>query len=194
MVTKPVVRRRVRRRRPRYSNVALGLAGFLIVETLFFISLFFGYIYLREETATWLPSGFVAPDRTLATANVALLLVSSVTIGYAAWAIRRDNRSGMWAGLVATFILGFIFVMGQIYEFNHLGFAVGEGGYTSSFYMLRTSHGLHVFSGMLFQLVILIRAHLGQFSAQRNTAVQGCAVFWYFVALLWLPIYGMLYF
>jgi cytochrome c oxidase subunit 3 len=185
---------RVEPRPGRFSNATLGMWLFLMIEFLLFVSLFFGYIYLREGSRVWLPPGISLPDRTLATINIGLLLAGCVTHAWAARAIRRDERNGLWWGLVITFLLGFAFMMGQVFEFGNLGFTPSDGAYGSNFYMLRMAHGLHVLGGMVLQLIVLYRAHLGQFNARRHLLVQASALYWYFVALLWIPLFFMLYF
>lgn len=185
---------RVRPRQPRLSNATLGLGAFLLVEFLFFVSLFFGYVYLKDVGRAWLPAGMALPDRSLATANIGLMLAGCVTHAYASWAISRDRRNGLWWGLVITFLLGFAFMMGQVFEFGRLDFTPADGAFASNFYMLRFAHGLHVLGGMVLQIVVLIRTHLGQFNAKHNLLVQASAVYWYFVALLWFPLFFMLYF
>ena len=185
---------RVQPRPGRFNNATLGLGAVLLVEMLFFVSLFFGYLYLKEGDRIWLPAGVSLPDRTIATINVGLLLAGCVTHADASWAIGREKRNGLWWGLVLTFLLGFAFMMGQVFEFSRLGFSPSDGAYGSNFYMLRMAHGLHVLGGMVLQLLVLYRAHLGQFSGRRHLLVTASALYWYFVALLWIPLYFMLYF
>jgi cytochrome c oxidase subunit III len=180
--------------RTKFSNASLGMGALLLVELLFFVSLFFGYIYLRAGERIWLPPGMSLPDRGIATINIALLLAGCLAHGYSAWAVKRGDRSGLWWGVVLTFLFGFAFMMGQVVEFNRLTFSASDGAFGSNFYMLRTAHSLHVLGGMVLMLFVLIRVHLGQFTERRNLLVQASAIYWYFVAIMWLPLYFMLYF
>jgi len=180
--------------KPRVSNAALGIGAVLLVETLFFVELFFVYTYMKVGNRVWLLPGMALPDRTLATVSLGLLLAGCVAHGYASWAVRHDDRNGLWWGVVITFLLGFAFMMCQVVEFRRLEFTAGDGAFGSNFYLLRTAHGLHVLGGMVLMLFLLIRVNLGQFSARRNLLVQTSAIYWLFVAIIWIPIYFMLYF
>ena len=85
--------------------------------------------------------------------------MSSLTMVLAVSAVQRgdDRRIRIW--LVATALLGAIFIAGQVYEFTAF---VREGlGYTtnlfgSAFYTLTGFHGVHVTVGIIMLMSLLV--------------------------------------
>ena len=78
--------------------------------------------------------------------NTALLLTSGVTLTVAHHAIQEGNRKVLNIFLALTFILGFIFMGFQAYEYIHaytdLNLKLSTGIYGTTFFMLKGFHGL----------------------------------------------------
>src|SRR5262245_8425739 len=81
--------------------------------------------------------------------NTALLLTSGLTITVAHHALKSAHRGLLKVFLALTFLLGFVFLGVQIWEYHHawseLGLQLGTGIYGSTFFKLTGFHGLHVF-------------------------------------------------
>jgi cytochrome c oxidase subunit 3 len=109
-------------------------------------------------------------------------------------AIRKDQRQRFDNLLLVTMLLGAGFILGQVYEFSHIGFSIQDGAYAGVFLLTMGIHALHVAIGVLIFAVVHVRASLGLLSAQRHLSVELCALYWYFVALIWIVIFAILYF
>ena len=129
--------------------------------------------------------------------NTILLLSSGVTITLAHHALKKDERKPLCWWLLATVILGFVFVYFQAEEYAHayndLDLTLNSGVYGSTFYMLTGFHGFHVTMGATMILVILGRCMLGHFSAKDHFAFEGVAWYWHFVDVVWLGLYVFVY-
>jgi len=73
------------------------------------------------------------------------------------------------------------------------GITLSSDVFGSSFYILTGTHGFHVFLGLVFLLIVLVRALLGQFTAERHVAVDGFAIYWHFVDVVWILVFLIVY-
>jgi cytochrome o ubiquinol oxidase subunit 3 len=93
-----------------------------------------------------------------------LLLLSSITYGFAMLEMDKGRSSTMLRWLAVTGLLGAAFVAIEIYEFAHLiheGATPQRSAFLSSFYALVGTHGLHVTFGIvwLVTLMVQVRQH-----------------------------------
>jgi cytochrome c oxidase subunit 3 len=139
----------------------------------------------------------IIPALGLPAINTLILLASGVTITIAHHALRAGKRGVLKLFLALTFILGFIFVGVQAYEYLHawhdLGLQMGSGIYGSTFFMLTGFHGLHVTIGAIMLLVIWLRVMKGHFTAQRHFGFEAVAWYWHFVDVVWLGLFVFVY-
>jgi heme/copper-type cytochrome/quinol oxidase subunit 3 len=86
-----------------------------------------------------------------------MLLSSGVSVTWAHRAILANDRSAVIKGLLITILLGILFTEFQAFEYLTASFAINDGVYGSTFYLLTGFHGFHVIIGSLFLSVCLIR-------------------------------------
>jgi cytochrome c oxidase subunit 3 len=129
--------------------------------------------------------------------NTAILLLSGVTLTIAHHALKEDNRRILNIYLAATFLLGFLFLGLQAWEYAHayndLGLQLSTGIYGSTFFMLTGFHGLHVTLGAIMLLVIWFRTMKGHFTPQRHFGFEAVAWYWHFVDVVWLGLFVFVY-
>ena len=105
---------------------------------------------------------------------------------------------GPWRGLLRlwlaiTFLMGAVFLAGQGYEYTRLGFLPADGIFAATFFTLTGFHGAHVFGGVMFIGLCLLRAMKGQFSADRHLAVEAAGIYWHFVDVVWIGLFTVIY-
>ena len=129
--------------------------------------------------------------------NTMILLTSGVTVTWAHWGLKKGNRGQLILGLLATVVLGFIFLGLQAYEYIHaysdLNLRLDSGMYGATFFMLTGFHGLHVTLGATMLLIILLRAMKGHFTAEHHFAFEAVAWYWHFVDVVWLGLFVFVY-
>jgi len=129
--------------------------------------------------------------------NTLILLTSGFTVTMAHHALKKDQRGKLVTWLLATVILGFVFVYYQAYEYIHayqdLGLTLGSGIYGSTFFMLTGFHGMHVTLGAIMLLVIAIRCMRGHFSPKHHFGFEAVAWYWHFVDVVWLGLFIFVY-
>lgn len=129
--------------------------------------------------------------------NTMILLSSGVTVTWAHWGLKKENRAQLITGLFLTVVLGIIFLSLQVYEYVHaytvLGLTLKAGVYGSTFFMLTGFHGFHVTLGTIMLIVILIRSLKGHFSAHNHFGFEAVAWYWHFVDVVWLGLFIFVY-
>ena len=171
----------------------LGMLLFIISEIMVFGAFFTAYFFIRVAQGNpWPADGTKLPVQ-VAGVNTAILISSSFTLHWAQVSIRKGNRFGLKAGMVATFLLGCTFLFIQINEYANIGFAPQDAAQQSIFYALTGLHGAHVFIGLLLLLFVTIRAFRGHFTPEHHQGLEVPGVYWHFVDVMWIVVYSSVY-
>lgn len=121
--------------------------------------------------------------------NTAVLLASSLTIEFARASAARQNAARCVRWLVATLLLGFAFVAGQLVAWREL---VSRGLYVASnpgsffFYFLTAAHAVHLLAGILALAGVLLFAGRLARKNRQEPAVGALSIYWHFMDALWL--------
>jgi cytochrome c oxidase subunit III len=190
---------------PQYPAIKPGMMGmyiFLASEVMFFGSLFASYFYLYGSHIQWPPpppsstAEFYVNWWPIPTINTIVLLSSGVTCHFAADSLGHGNRRRFFTLWIATIILGLGFEFGQLYEFIAAfgrGLTLTANTFSSAFFVMTGFHGAHVLGGLVLLTIILYRAARGQFSAQHHVGVAAVTLYWHFVDVVWIFLFGILY-
>ena len=172
----------------------LGVRLFILSEVMLFGAFFTAYFVLRAQAPAWPPlPDLERPELPLVGFNTLLLLSSSVTMQWAVTRIGRGDAAGFKRGLLATLMLGTVFLAIQGYEFVSNGFGISDGVFGSTFYTLTSFHGAHVLGGLLLMGVLANRARLGLVTREHHTAVEGVSYYWHFVDVVWVVLFLTVY-
>ena len=193
----------------RPNLVAVGTIVWLSSELMFFAALFAMYFTTRavQGPKVWLESTEML-NIPFAATNTTILVLSSVTCQYGVFAaerfqVRRSgaawqfNKWGMREWFALTFLMGAIFIAGQVYEYASLvkeGLSLSSNSYGSVFYMTTGFHGLHVTGGLLAFLIVLIRVFRAQkFGHSQATTAIVVSYYWHFVDIVWIALFSAIY-
>src|ERR671918_1858995 len=155
-------------RSSRVEPQLLGMLLFIISEVMIFGAFFTAYFFIRVVGgADWPAEGTELPV-AIAGVNTAVLVSSSLTMHWALESVKADNRFGLQAGMLTTFLLGATFLFVQINEYVHVGFAPPDSAQGTIFYGLTGLHGAHVFIGLTLLAMVCIRAFRGHFSPKEH--------------------------
>lgn len=186
------------------NTAMLGMLLFIGSEVMFFAGLFAAYFNSRAAAGaagqSWPPSGLetiIEPHLVPVVATIVLVL-SSFTMQYALWRIRKGDRTGMNRALAVTLVMGIAFLGMQAYDYLELssthGFGINSGIYGTLFFTMTGFHGAHVFGGVVGIAIILLRGLSGQFSGRHHVAVEAVSAYWHFVDVVWIGLFLTLYF
>jgi cytochrome c oxidase subunit 3 len=171
----------------------LGMLLFIISEVMIFGAFFTAYFFIRVVTKDpWPAHGTTLPE-AVAGVNTAILVSSSLTIHWALVSVRRGNRFGLKAGMVATFLLGASFLAIQVNEYIHIGFAPQNSAQGTIFYSLTGLHGVHVAIGLCALLIVTIRSFRGHYNAEHHQGMEVPGIYWHFVDAMWIVVYTTVY-
>lgn len=188
--------------------MSVGTIVWLASELMFFAGLFAMYFTIRSTVPDLWPEETAKLNLTFATANTIVLVLSSITCQMGVWAAERFqprrtgsifqvNRWGMNEWITMTYVMGSMFIGGQVYEYAEL---VGEGLTTSSspygsvFYLTTGFHGLHVVGGLIAFLLLLGRAFSAKrFGHHEATTAIVTSYYWHFVDVVWIALFGAIY-
>ncbi|HVL48192.1 MAG TPA: heme-copper oxidase subunit III [Candidatus Thermoplasmatota archaeon] len=180
---------------PEFMAMVLFLGTEVVVFGTLFAAWYNGEGRAIAQGLAWPPPGFHL-DIPGTTINTVILLLSGLTCHISHLAIRRGNHKRFVQWMAATVVLGAIFLGLQVVEYQKLfaeGFGFTTNYYTTSFYMLTGTHGLHVAFGLLMLILVLVRGLMGQFTAEKHLAVEAFALYWHFVDLVWIVLYFVVY-
>jgi heme/copper-type cytochrome/quinol oxidase subunit 3 len=177
----------------RKSSGWFGVWTLVLTETAIFAYLLFSFFYLASQANEDWPIGGV-PSLKLALPNTFILLSSSAALIWAERSgARRGRRWQLLGGLAIALILGIVFVIVQLREWQGKPFSVHSGTYGSSYFTVTGFHLAHVIVGLLILLALFIWALRGYFDPQRHAPLTIGAIYWHFVDAVWLIVFTALY-
>ncbi|BCK71781.1 heme-copper oxidase subunit III [Streptomyces platensis] len=183
--------------RPNLTSV--GTIIWLSSELMFFAALFAMYFTLRSVTGTeyWKESAD-ALNLPFSATNTTILVLSSLTCQLGVFAAERGDVKKLRAWFVVTFVMGAIFIGGQVFEYTelvkHEGLSLSSGPYGSVFYLTTGFHGLHVTGGLIAFLLVLGRTYAAKrFTHTQATAAIVVSYYWHFVDVVWIGLFATIY-
>jgi heme/copper-type cytochrome/quinol oxidase subunit 3 len=166
------------------DRVRLGMALLLLSDALVFFFLILAFIYFRDES---LRAAALSLDLHATAIWTACLLAS----GFSMWRAAAGQRRRFWLGV--TIALGLVFFLGQGNEYLRIlrdGIAISQGLFATTFFTLAGIHGLHVLAGILLLAILFV---LSNSSERFSTATGAIAMYWHFVAAVWIAIFSIVY-
>ncbi|WKZ83689.1 MAG: heme-copper oxidase subunit III [Acidimicrobiia bacterium] len=168
---------------------------FLGSECLFFGTLIATFLLYRGRTGDG-PAASDVFDIPFTSVSSFILLMSSLTMVLAHHAASRRDRRTMRIWLIATALLGTVFLAGQVFEFTEFvehGLTVTTSPFASSFYLLTGLHGAHVAVGVLMLLVTAFMSFGGRYRDDEGMNVEIVGLYWHFVDIVWIVIFTVVY-
>lgn len=175
------------------GNKMFGFVVFLLSESVIFLSFFAGYVVYKLTIPNWLPSGVDGLEVVAPAINTVVLVASSFVIYLAERALQNHNLWRYRLFLLVTMAMGSYFLIGQAIEWRGLEFGFTSGAFGGMFYLLTGFHGLHVFTGILLQLIILVRSFIPGNFESGHFGVNATSLFWHFVDVIWIVLFVLLY-
>lgn len=178
------------------DSTVFGFWLYLMTDCIIFGALFTVFAVMRGNFAGG-PTGKELFDLPGVAVETGLLLVSSITYGFAMLAAHRQAPGRVIAWLVVTFGLGLGFLGLEIHEFSGLiaeGAGPDRSAFLSSFFTLVGTHGLHVTVGLIWMAVLTIQA-VGKtrLTPVAMTRLTCLSLFWHFLDIIWICVFTFVY-
>ncbi len=136
-------------------------------------------------------------DQTLGLLVTGVLLISSFFMNRAETQMALGDKKGFITSTIITFILGLGFLIGVVFvewpAAAHHGLTASSGAVGGVFYIMTGMHAFHVFTGLIFLLVILRNGIRGLYTPEKHLAVEAATVYWHFIDVVWIFFYPALY-
>lgn len=175
-----------------FAPAKLGLSMFLAVVTSLFGLFFSAYSMRMHHGGDW-DHHFTEPK--VLWLNTLLLILASVALESARRAGRKDQVRELKIGLFAAGVFTFAFLGGQLAAWQQLsasGQFMSTGPAIAFFYLLTAVHGLHLLGGLLVWGKTMGRLTGGAELIDVRLSVELCAIYWHFLLLVWLMLFGLL--
>ncbi len=190
----------------RPNIVAVGTIVWLGSEVMFFAGLFAIYFTLRSTSPELWEAGTEVFNVPFAAVNTTILVLSSVTAQFGVFAAERlqarrtgwkPTQWGMIEWFFLTYVMGAIFVVGQVYEYAILVseyVSLTSDAFGSAFYLTTGFHGLHVTGGLIAFLLVIGRAYAVKVFTHRDaTSAIVVSYYWHFVDVVWIGLFLVIY-
>lgn len=177
------------------DKAQVGFWIYLMTDAVLFASLFATYMILRHGTNGG-PSTHDIFDMQYVLVESVILLASTVAVGIANLALQHGRKKLFAAMLIATLVLGELFIGMELSEFGNLvkeGHTWQESAFLSGYFSLVGMHGLHVFVGLIWGAILAL-ALLGKAKIKRlKEKFALFTIFWHFLDLVWIFIFTVVY-
>ena len=202
MTTAPLVHGQIHRP----SATSVGTIVWLGSEVMFFAALFAMYFSLRANSPEIWSVDTEKLNIPFALVNTLILVASSFTAQFGVFAAERMQpratgkspfKWGMVEWFILSYLLGAVFVSGQVWEYATLiseGVSLSSNSYGSSFYITTGFHALHVTGGLIAFLFVIGRSFAAKkFGHKEATAAIVVSYYWHFVDVVWIGLFLIIY-
>jgi cytochrome o ubiquinol oxidase subunit 3 len=177
------------------GSTMLGFWIYLMSDCLIFAVLFSVYAVLGRSYAAG-PSAADLFELPVVAVNTAMLLLSSITFGFAMLAMAKNNKSATLIWMAVTGLFGAAFVGLELNEFAHLiheGAGPNRSAFLSSFFTLVGTHGLHVSVGLIWLVTLMVQVGTRGLGPEIQRRLMCLSMFWHFLDVIWIGVFSFVY-
>jgi cytochrome o ubiquinol oxidase subunit 3 len=177
------------------GSTLLGFWIYLMSDCLLFAALFATYGVLGGSYAGG-PSPRELFELPLVAVNTTMLLLSSITYGFAMLATYKGRVHATQGWLVVTALFGLAFVGIELYEFAHMihdGATPQRSAFLSAFFTLVSTHGLHVTVGLIWMGTLMVQVGRRGLIAENVRRLACLSMFWHFLDVIWIGVFTFVY-
>lgn len=158
-------------------------------------------VYFTERSAAigagqeWIPGGAGTIPLAPATVMLFTLIMTSITVHWAVWAIGRDDKLNTWLALGLTLMLSAAFLNQAAFLYDQMGWEVAGDLAVQSIliYALSGAQIVMLVVAMIYLALMAVRAMAGGYSARDSEGLVAASVFWHSAvvayAVIWTAIY-----
>jgi cytochrome o ubiquinol oxidase subunit 3 len=177
------------------GSTMLGVWIYIMSDCLIFAVLFATYAVLGRSYAAG-PSPADLFELPVVAINTSMLLLSSITYGFAMLMMEKNNMKATLLWLAITGVFGAAFVGLELNEFWHLiqeGAGPQRSAFLSAFFTLVGTHGLHVTVGIVWLITLMIQVGQRGMIAENKRRLMCLSMFWHFLDVVWIGVFSFVY-
>ena len=178
------------------NPVKAGMLTFLASESAFFGTLIMVYLY-NLGTVT---DGPYSPGKMLnlplALPGTICLLLSSVTVHFAAAKLHQKKDAAFRLLWLATMVLGIVFLGGTALEWRDMigsGFTIQTNLFGSAYFTLVGFHAAHVTVGIVLLGLVLALGRRTRVLKKHEVFAEVVSWYWHFVDGVWVVVFSVVY-
>ncbi len=176
------------------DSLKLGMWLFLATEVMLFSAMIAAFMDMRGRSPA---DAHHVLNMPLTAVNTFILICSSLMVALSVASIEQGKQKRLRNFLLLTLLFGGTFLGIQIFEYTHL---IGGGElvpwsslFGAGFFAVTGLHGFHVFIGLIWCTLTIIKATRGAFSAHNFTQVEIFGLYWHFVDVVWIILFTLIY-
>jgi cytochrome c oxidase subunit III len=189
-----------------YEGAKLGMWLFLFTEILLFGGLFILYSAYRARYPLEFHDGGQHLNIVIGVTNTLVLLTSSLTVAFSITAVRRGDRKVSAICLMATIVLGVMFLANKYVEWSaeiHHGLYPnspvllqrphGDQIFLGLYYSMTGLHGLHVLAGIILLSLMLVFLLKNRITKTDFNRLENAGLYWHLVDVVWIFLLPLFY-
>jgi cytochrome o ubiquinol oxidase subunit 3 len=177
------------------GSTLLGFWIYLMSDCLVFAVLFATYGVVGANYAAG-PAPKDLFDLSLVALNTTMLLLSSMTYGFAMLSSYRNKVRATLVWLAITGLFGAAFLSIELYEFAHMiheGATPQRSAFLSAFFTLVGTHGLHVTFGIVWLITLMVQVGKHGLTNANGRRLACLSLFWHFLDVIWIGVFTFVY-
>lgn len=172
----------------------VAMAGLIIAESAIFTIFVVAYLFYIGKSLTGPTPREVLEAPIFYTI---CLLSSSLTIHFAARALKRDRVVAFLGLWLLTIALGGLFLYGTGKEWHRLiykhGLTISTNLFGTTYYSLVGLHAFHVTAGLVMLFLVAIFALAGRVGVEQSRRAEVLSMYWHFVDAVWIVVFTVVY-
>jgi heme/copper-type cytochrome/quinol oxidase subunit 3 len=177
------------------ERTRLGVVLFIVSEANFFLLLICAYVFYHRSGGQG-PAAASSLDVFKTGLFSLALFSSSATVWRAGVHLKRGRRAEVRRWLLATIVLGAVFLAGQAREYAHLlreHVTISRDLFGTTFFTLTGFHSFHVLIGLVMLSILFGVTLSGSDREPTAPALDGVSLYWHFVDVVWVFIFAIVY-
>ncbi|RFB79914.1 cytochrome o ubiquinol oxidase subunit III [Methylovirgula sp. 4M-Z18] len=176
-------------------STMLGFWIYIMSDCLIFAILFATYGVLGGNYAAG-PSPKTLFDLPTVALNTTMLLMSSITYGFAMLTMVENKVRATQFWLLVTGLFGLAFLTIELREFAHMiseGATPQRSAFLSSFFTLVGTHGFHVTCGLIWLTTLMVQVGKHGLIVANRRRLMCLSLFWHFLDVVWIGVFTFVY-
>lgn len=184
----------------------LGMWLFILNEIFLFGGLFIVYSVYRYMYSDAFHLAARELNLVAGTINTIILFISSTTVSMAISSIQKGNNKMSANFIIATIVLGIIFLINKLFEWDvkieHglypgssilAGFGHGDTLFFGLYFAMTGLHALHMIIGIALWSFAYVKVKNGKTSQLRPAMVENSGLYWHLIDVIWIFLFGLFY-
>lgn len=170
-----------------------GTVAFICIEAMTLVICVMAYLYVRKNYQQWPPPPNRVPDVIRPTISAVFLALTNIPNYWLHQRVRRLDKRGVQIGLLMMTVCAIIAVILRFYDFRDLNVHWDTNAYASAAWITVAFHFTLLSLELLETSVFAALFWFGSTEGKHFTDADGNCVYWYFMSLVWLPLYLLVY-